>query len=288
MNEELREFLTARRAKVTPAHAGLPAGGHRRVPGLRREEVATLAGVSTDYYTKLERGKVGSPSASILNAVARALQLDDVERAHLFDLARPSVARPPRSSGTLRASLQRTLDSMTTPAIAYNAAQDVVGANVLGRALFSHLLESDRPNISRFIFLDSRSREFYGDWPETCSLNAAMLRFEVGRDPLNPELTALIGELSTRSTVFRRHWADQHVHEHRTGDKVFHHPEAGALAITYDVLDVPGERGLSITSYTAQPDSATAEKFALLASWAASTDSPTLAAAPRAKRDEAR
>lgn len=267
MNDELREFLTAHRAKVTPAQVGLPAGGHRRVPGLRREEVAALAGVSTDYYTKLEQGKVGSPSESVLNAIARALQLDDVQSAHLFGLAKPVAPRRRQATGILRASLQRTLDSMATPAIVYNAAQDVVGANPLGRALFSQLFEGDRPNISRFIFLDTRSREFYGDWPETCSLNAAMLRFEAGRDPLNPELTALIGELSTRSTAFRRHWAEQHVHEHRTGDKVFHHPGVGELAITYDVLDVPGEPGLSITSYTAQPGSATAEKFALLASW---------------------
>lgn len=266
---EIREFLISRRANVTPAQVDLPAGGNRRVPGLRREEVAVLAGVSTDYYTKLERGKITGASESILNAVARALQLDDVERAHLFDLARPAVRPVRRTTGTLRESLRRMLDSMATPAIAYDAAQDIVGANLLGRAMYAQLLESDRPNLSRFAFLDPRSQEFYDDWPEACSLNAAMLRFEVGRDPLNPALTALVGELSTLSPVFRRHWADQHVHEHRTGDKIFHHPEVGPLAITYDVLDVPGEPGLSITSYTAAPDSPTAERFALLASWAA-------------------
>ncbi len=283
MNEELREFLTSRRANVMPSQVGIPAGGNRRVSGLRRAEVATLAGISTDYYTKLERGKVGSPSESILNAVARALRLDDVERAHLFDIARPAVRRVPRASGTLRESLQRMLDSMATPAIAYNAGQDLIGANLLGRAMYAQLLESDRPNISRFIFLDSRAAQFYDDWAEACSLNAAMLRFEVGRDPLNPELTALVGELSTRSPVFRRHWADQHVHEHRTGRKIFHHPEVGPLDVTYDVLEVPGEPGLSITSYTAQPGSATAERFTLLASWAASSVPLSRSAASRGR-----
>ncbi|MGC5257195.1 helix-turn-helix transcriptional regulator [Gordonia sp. DT218] len=283
MKAEIREFLTSRRANITPEQAGVPTGNsERRVPGLRREEVATLAGVSADYYTKLERGKVASASDSVLESIARALQLDDAERTHLFDLFRPNVSgiRAAESAPTgLRESLRRMLDSMTVPALAYNALQDIVGANLLGRAMFAPLFDSDRPNFSRFSFLDPRAREFFGDWELACSLNAAMLRYAVGRDPLAPELAALIGELSTLSPAFRAHWAAQDVHEHRTGRKLFHHPEVGDLEADYDVLDVPGEPGISITSYTAPAGSATAEKFALLASWAAGQN---LTAIPRA------
>ncbi|MEE4023343.1 helix-turn-helix transcriptional regulator [Gordonia sp. PKS22-38] len=276
MKDEIRDFLISRRANVTPEQAGITAGGgERRVPGLRREEVAMLAGVSTDYYTKLERGKIASASDSVLGAIARALALDDIERAHLFDLARPTrsvVAPTAHTSQPLRESLQRMLDSMAVPAIAYDTRQDIVGANVLGRAMFVQMFESDRPNIARFTFLDPRAQTFYDDWELACSLNAAMLRFAVGRDPLSTDLTALIGELSTLSPSFRRHWADQDVHEHRSGRKVFHHPEVGDLEADYDVLEVPGEPGLSITTYTAAAGTATSEKFTLLASWAASQE----------------
>ncbi|MGO2665709.1 helix-turn-helix transcriptional regulator [Mycetocola reblochoni] len=274
MKDQIREFLASRRANVTPAQAGvLPGDGERRVPGLRREEVATLAGVSVDYYTKLERGKITSASDSVLDAIARALQLDDAERTHLFDLFRPSIpaSRAARPAPTaLRESLQRMLDSIAVPAVAYNSHQDIVGANLLGRAMFSQALESDRPNLARYIFLDPRSRDFFGDWDLACSLTAAMLRYTVGRDPLDGTLTALVGELSALSPEFRSHWAAQDVHEHRHGRKTFHHPEVGELEADYDVLDVPGEPGLSLTTYTAPAGTPTAEKFALLASWAAS------------------
>ena len=274
MKDEIREFLTSRRANITPEQVGIPTGSReRRVPGLRREEVAILAEVSAGYYIKLERGKVTSASDSVLDGIAHALQLTDAERAHLFDLFRPNAgtARPGRQMREgLRESLQRMLDSMTVPAVAYNARQDLVGANLLGRAMFAPLFESDRPNFARFTFLDPRAKRFYGDWDLACSLNAAMLRYAVGREPLANELTALVGELSTLSPTFRTHWAAQDVHEHRTGRKLFHHPEVGDLEADYDVLEIPGEPGLSITSYTAPPESATAEKFTLLASWAAS------------------
>jgi transcriptional regulator with XRE-family HTH domain len=274
MKDEIREFLVSRRANVTPAQVGMPAGdGERRVPGLRREEVATLAGVSVDYYTKLERGKITSASDSVLDAIARALHLDDVERTHLFDLFRPTMVPATRASKpgpALRESLQRMLDSIAVPAVAYNARQDIVGANLLGRAMFKQLFDSDRPNLARFIFLDPRARTFFGDWDLACSLTAAMLRYTVGRDPLAAELTALVGELSTLSPDFRSHWAAQDVHEHRHGRKRFHHPEVGDLEVDYDVLDVPGEFGLAVTTYTAPSGSGTAEKLALLASWAAS------------------
>lgn len=274
MKDEIREFLVSRRANVTPVQAGvLPGDGERRVPGLRREEVAILAGVSVDYYTKLERGKITSASDSVLDAIARALQLDDAERTHLFDLFRPAnpTSRAPRPAQTaLRESLERMLDSIVVPAVAYNARQDIVGANLLGRAMFSQAFESDRPNLARYIFLDPRSRNFFGDWDLACSLTAAMLRYTVGRDPLDGSLTALVGELSALSPEFRSHWAAQDVHEHRHGRKTFHHPEVGELEADYDVLDVPGEPGLSVTTYTAPAGTPTAEKFAMLASWAAS------------------
>jgi transcriptional regulator with XRE-family HTH domain len=276
--DDVREFLISRRANVTPEQAGLPdTGGERRVPGLRREEVAMLAGLSTDYYTRLERGKIRGASESVLNAIARALQLDDVEREHLFDLARitPSTSaarsrKPTRAS--VRASVQRVLDNMNIPAVVVNAQQDLIASNLMGRALFAPHFEADKPNMARFIFLDSRAKDFYADWPLACSLTAAMLRFEAGRDPLNSQLTALIGELSTRSPQFRKNWAEQDVHEHRTGRKVYRHPEFGELDISYDVFEMPGEPGLSIASYTAEEGTPTADKLALLASWAAAEE----------------
>lgn len=276
--DDVREFLISRRANITPEQAGLVTGdGDRRVPGLRREEVAMLAGVSTDYYTKLERGKLRTASDSVLTAIAHALQLNEVERGHLFGLVRTASAspagretKPARSS--VRVSVQRVLDSMSVPALVYNTHQDIIGSNLLGRAMFAPLFDADRPNMARFIFLDSRARHFYGDWDLACSLTAAMLRYEAGRDPLNSDLTALIGELSTRSPQFRINWAEQDVHEHRTGRKTFHHPAAGALDATYDVLELPGEQGLSITTYSAEAGSPTEEKFTLLASWAAAQE----------------
>jgi hypothetical protein len=162
------------------------------------------------------------------------------------------------------------LDSISVPALAYNARQDVVGANLLARAMFAPLFESDPPNLARFIFLDPRARNFFGDWDQACSLTAAMLRYAVGRDPLAAELTALVGELSTLSPDFRSHWAAQDVHEHRHGRKLFHHPVVGELEVDYDVLDIPGDNGVAVTTYTAPAGTATSEKYALLASWAAS------------------
>lgn len=230
-----------------------------------------LAGVSIDYYTKLERGsaKLRSASDSVLDAIARALRLTDVEREHLCVLARGAGSHPPAPAANgLSASMQRVLDSMAVPALAYNARQDVIATNLLGRAMFAPIFDCDRPNLARFTFLDSRAQDFFADWPLACSLTAAMLRFEAGQDPLDAEMTALIGELSTRSPQFRHDWAQQDVHEHRTGRKTYRHPEIGDLDVTFDVLEMPGAPGISITAYTAEDD-ATAERLALLASWAA-------------------
>lgn len=275
--DDIREFLVSRRANIAPAQAGIrDFGGERRVPGLRREEAAQLAGVSLDYYTRLERGNIRGASESVLNAIARALQLNDVERAHLFDLARattpPAVHNDASAQGTVRTSVQRVLDNLAVPAVVVNSQQDLVAANLMGRALHAPHFEAERPNLARFIFLDSRARDFYVDWPLACSLTAAMLRYQAGRDPLNHDLTALIGELSMRSPEFRKHWADQDVHEHRTGTKVYRHPAVGEVEVTYDVFAMPGEPGLSITTYTAEEGSETADRFALLSAWAATRD----------------
>lgn len=275
--DDIRDFLISRRANITPEQAGLPAGSsERRVPGLRREEVAILAGVSPDYYTKLERGstKLRTASDSVLDAIARALRLTDIEREHLYDLARGTAGSRPTAPipAGLRTSMQRVLDSMTVPALAYNTRQDMIAANLLGRAMFFQMFESDKPNLARFTFLDPRAREFFADWPRACALTAAMLRFEAGRDPLNAEMTALIGELSTRSPQFRRDWARQDVHEHRTGRKVYRHPEVGDLDVAFDVLETPGEPGISITAYSPEAGSATAQKLVLLGSWASAND----------------
>jgi transcriptional regulator with XRE-family HTH domain len=273
--DDVREFLISRRAHVTPQQAGIPAFGEdRRVPGLRREEVAMLAGVSLDYYTRLERGNIKGASESVLNAIARALQLSDVEREHLFDLARitrtdRATQQRPGPTASVRSSVQRVLDNMTVPAVVVNAQQDLVASNMLGRALFAPHFEADQPNFARFIFLDTRAPDYYVDWWLACSLTAAMLRFEAGRDPLNSDLTGLIGELATRSPAFRKDWADRNVHEHRTGEKTYRHPEVGEIALTYEVFDLPGETGLSICTYTAEEDSTSADKLALLAAWAA-------------------
>lgn len=275
-SNEVRDFLMARRAAVTPEQAGMPGGGDRRVPGLRREEVALLAGVSLDYYTRLERGRIQGASGAVLDAIADALRMTDVERAHLHDLARGVPATPAARArgavqGRLRESVQRVLDNMTVPAVVYNAQQDLIASNLLGRALFAPHFDTDRPNLARFIFLDSRAHDYYADWPLACSLTAAMLRYQAGRDPLNADLTALIGELATRSSRFRQDWADQGVHEHRTGTKIYRHPEVGDLELNYDVFEMPGEPGLSIGTYTAIPGSPSADKLALLGSSAATT-----------------
>ncbi len=273
MRDEVREFLVARRANVTPEQAGIPRYDEdRRVPGLRREEVAELAGVSTDYYTRLERGNIQGASDSVLDAISRALQLTDVEREHLFTLARPSTGHRQATSQTVRPSVQRLLDSFVTPAVIYDVTQEIIAWNLLGRALFAPLFESENPNMARFIFLDSRAPHFYKDWQMACSLTAATLRFEVGKDPLNEELTALIGELSTRSHHFLRYWDFHDVHENRRGIMGYRLPAVGEIDLNFENLEMPGEPGLQILTYTADEDSPSAEKLALLASWAVSQD----------------
>lgn len=275
----VREFLTTRREKVTPDDVGLPAGTNRRVKGLRRSEVATLAGVSVEYYTKLERGAINGASPEVLAAIARALLLDDAERAHLFDLAHASspVARPPRKrssrSWTPHVSLQWMLDAVTAgPAFVRNGRMDLLAANALARAFYKDVYDmpGQPPNLARFTFLDERAYQFYPDWDPFAEVTVSILRTEAGRDPHNKELHDLIGELSTRSDEFRRLWGAHDVRHHGTGTKTFQHSVVGEMTLAYEGLAMEAEPGLTLTVYAAEPGSASAERMQLLASWAAS------------------
>jgi transcriptional regulator with XRE-family HTH domain len=275
---EIREFLTSRRAKITPEQAGITAYGERRVPGLRREEVAVLAGVSVDYYTRMERGNLGGVSESVLEALARGLQLDDAERAHLFDLARavqPAGPRPRRrAKQRVRPSLQRLVDAITAPALVQNGRLDILAANSLGRALYSEIYADPlRPvNHARFVFLSPRAPDFYRDWNRAANDTVAILRTEAGRDPYDRDLSDLVGELWTQSEEFRTRWAAHNVRIHRTGVKEVHHPVVGDLSLTYEMLEVSADSGLAILTYTAEPGSRSAEALDLLASWTATIE----------------
>jgi transcriptional regulator with XRE-family HTH domain len=247
---EIRQFLTTRRAKLTPTQAGLPSyGGRRRVPGLRREEVALLAGISIEYYTRLERGNARGVSDEVLEALARALQLDEVEQAHLIDLVRTAnAARPTRRRTTpqrVRPSTQRLLDSMTgTAAFLRNGRLDILAANQLGYALYAPaFLDPARPvNLARFIFLDPKSREFYGDLDGIAHAAVGSLHAEAGRAPHDRALTKLVGELSVHSREFRARWAAHDVDYYRSGTQPFHHPLVGDLTLDYDALELPATR----------------------------------------------
>jgi transcriptional regulator with XRE-family HTH domain len=282
---EVRDFLATRRAKLTPEQAGLPLyGGHRRVAGLRREEVALLAGVSVDYYTRLERGNLAGASDSVLESLARALQLDEAERAHLFDLARAAnstaATRRRPAAQRVRPGVQRILDAMTdAPALLRNGRSDYLAANRLGRALYAPVFDSPAgpPNSARFAFLDPAATDFYADWDRTVRDVVAVLRAEAGRNPYDKGLTELVGELSTRSETFRTLWASHDVRLHRTGAKRLHHPVVGDLDLTYESMELPAEPGLTIHVYSVEPASPSADALNLLATWAATLDQ---AAAP--------
>jgi len=278
--QEIREFLTSRRARITPEQAGLNSYGSRRVPGLRREEVAVLAGVSVPYYTRLERGDMSGVSESVLEALARALELDDAERGHLFDLARaaqPTPVRPRRRQAKqrVRPEVQWTLNSITgAAAFVGNARLDLLAANQLGRALFSELYAAaEQPvNTARFVFLDPRAEAFFRDWDRVATESVAILRSAAGRDPYNRELSDLVGELATQSEAFRTRWAAHNVRFHNTGVKHLNHPVVGELDLSYNRLDLAADPGLTIFTYTAEPGSRSEEGLKLLGSWAATVD----------------
>lgn len=276
---QVREFLSSRRARITPEQAGLPVyGGNRRVKGLRREEVAMLAGVSIDYYVRMERGNLSGTSESVLDALGRALQLDEAEREHLFALARaaePGARRRPAPPTTVRPSVQHVLDAISdAPAWVRNGRHDIVALNRLGRALYSPVLADPRrpANTSRFIYLDPAAREFFVDWDRVANDVAAMLRLEAGRNPHDRKLIELVGELSTRSEIFRTRWASHDVQYHRSGRKRLRHPIVGQLDLDFEAMELPSEPGLTLNVYTCAPDTPTADGLKMLASWAATQD----------------
>jgi transcriptional regulator with XRE-family HTH domain len=278
---QVREFLISRRERITPAQAGLPAygGGNRRVKGLRREEVALLAGVSIDYYVRMERGNLAGASDAVLDGIASALQLDDAERAHLLDLA--SAAQPARprerrakASGVTDV-IQQILDAIIdAPAWVRNARHDMLAANRLARALYAPVLADPRrpANNARFTYLDPAAREFFADWERAADDIAAMLRSEAGSNPHDKQLVELIGELSTRSEEFRTRWAAHNVRFHRTGHKRLHHPVVGTLDLDYEAMEFPAHPGLTLLTYTAPAGTPTADSLKMLASWAATAE----------------
>lgn len=283
---EIRDFLMTRRAKISPLQAGLTVyGGNRRVPGLRREEVAMLAGLSVDYYSRLEKGNLAGASDGVLHSIADALQLDEAERIYLFDLARAANAAanrtPLRAVGTqtkqVRPSVQRMLDGMTDiAAIVRNGRLDILATTQLGRALYAPIFNSAArpsaqllPNFARFQFLDSAAIDFYLDWNESANSTVALLRAEAGRNPYDRGLTDLVGELSTRSDDFRFRWAAHDVRLLQTGVKQFHHPQVGDLTLSFETMELSADIGLSLTAYTAEPSSSSADAMRLLSSWAA-------------------
>lgn len=280
---EVREFLSSRRAKLTPEDVGLPDVGQRRVPGLRRGEVAALAGVSIEYYSKLERGALSGVSASVLDAIARALRLDDAERSHLFNLAQAAdgtsdILRPRRRTKTWtpRLSLTWVLDAITGgPALIRNGRMDLLATNPLGRAMHASLYERTPgpvPNFARYTFLDEDSHRFYPDWDTAADTAVAILRTEAGRDPHDRLMHDLVGELATRSDEFRRRWSSHDVRLHGAGTKTFHHTAVGELELAYESVDMVSDPGLSLTIYAAEPASRTAEALALLGSLTATLE----------------
>lgn len=291
---EVREFLTSRRGKLTPEQVGLPGGRNRRVPGLRRSEVATLAGVSIEYYAKLERGQIAGASESVLHGVAHALQLNDAEREHLADLARaagsaPARARRRTTPASVRPGIQLMMDAIGGgAAMVRNGRMDILATNALGRALQTQVLEPPgHGNLARYAFLDPRARDYHPNWDKAADITVGILRTEAGRDPHDRSLQDLVGELSTRSDEFRIRWGAHDVRQHGAGTKRFVHPVVGDLELSYEDLQFVQHPGLTFLIYVAEPGSASDERMQLLAAWQATKDAestpPTTAAAPARK-----
>jgi transcriptional regulator with XRE-family HTH domain len=277
---ELREFLRSRRARLSPADAGFPmTGTARRVPGLRREEVALLAGVSTDYYARLEQGRQLNVSETVLDAVARTLRLDATERAYLFELSRPKSRRAagsrPQRPQRVRPgvhSVLRMLDDRS-PALVLGRRMDVLASNLLARALitdFDALPHRER-NLLRFMFLDGAARELYREWDRCAAEMVAALRMDAGRNPDDRLLNELVGELTIKSPEFRSWWADHNVREKTHGVKHYHHPLVGDMTLAYENVTFPGENGQTMCVYTVEPDSPSEAALQLLANWTATT-----------------
>lgn len=280
--DEVGNFLRSRRDKVTPQQAGIIGGGRRRVPGLRREEVAMLANISVDYYAQMERGDLRGVAPEILDEVAKALQLDEAETDHLHDLARAADPRPPRrrqrAEKSVTPSLQRFLNAVTgAPVWVRDRRMDVIATNPLGRALYRTLLEdpAGRGNTARFMFLSPAARNFFPDWEQGADDIVATMRTYAGQNPRDKALTDIIGELVTRSDAFRQRWGAHNVRHHRTGIKRIHHPEVGDLELVYEGWEFPANPEWFMFGYTAEPSSPTEERLKLLGSIAATSESET-------------
>jgi transcriptional regulator with XRE-family HTH domain len=283
---EVTEFLRSRRARITPERAGLPSYGERRVPGLRREEVAALGGVSLEYYKRLERGNLGGVSDGVLEALAHALQLDEAERAHLFDLAR--AANPVASARVrpieqrVRPEVLRLLDVIAAPAVVRNARLDYLATDELGRALYAPLFDgpAQPANSARFTFLDPAAVDFYVDWDRIADELVALLRSEAGAHPRDHALQELIGELSTRSDEFRRRWAAHNVGFHTTGVKRIHHPVVGEVTIGYENVQFIADPTVTMAIYTAELGSSSQQALDILASWAVTPEAAATGVEP--------
>ncbi|MEU8514581.1 helix-turn-helix transcriptional regulator [Kitasatospora sp. NPDC048722] len=274
-SSELADFLRTRRARITPEQAGLPAGGRaRRVPGLRRDEVARLAGMSTEYYTRLEQGRSGRPSVEVVDALSRALQLDPVEREHLDDLlARPGT---PRQAGAapqrVRPGLHLMLQTLEhVPAFVIGRRTDVLAANRLAREVLTDFdaLPATQRNLARYYLLDPGARDRVGDWPRIAAETVAILRLEAGRHPTDRRLADLVGELTLRCPEFTTWWNDHKVLRRTHGSKSYVHPEVGELHFAYESLQPPGDPDQTLCVYNVEPGSPTADALRLLASWTA-------------------
>ncbi|OOV21821.1 transcriptional regulator [Streptomyces avermitilis] len=273
---ELGEFLRSCRGRIDPADAGMPKSARRRVPGLRREELAQLAGVSVDYYTRLEQGRSRTASPEILESLAAALRLDDTEHAHLFDLANRRPIQPRRATPSPAEhvspavhQLLATLDAAYCPAFVLGRRTDVVASNLLARALIADFdaMPANERNQATFVFLNPAARALYADWETVAADTAAMLRMDAGRHPEDPQLGALVGELAVRSEHFRAYWAERRVHERTEGAKGYHHPVVGELTVTYQALALPGESNQTLFIYSTEPDSSSETALRLLATW---------------------
>ncbi len=272
---DLGNFLRTRRARVSPEGSGLVGyGGRRRVPGLRREELAQLAGISAAYYTRLEQGQSRNASEAVLDAIARVLRLDEGETAHLHTLARAtSRARRRARPEKLRASLRIMIDALDpNPAMVIGRCADVLAWNRTAHALLAGHLEftapqraADRPNLARLVFLDPHTKELYVDWPRKTRDAVAYLRLSAGRFPDDTHLTALVGELSIASPEFAALWAAHPVRDCAANTRNYHHPLVGTLALTDELLRLPDDHGQGVVIFTAEPNSPSAAALALLA-----------------------
>ena len=269
-DNRIGQFLRARRERVRPEDVGLPDFGRRRVPGLRREELATLAGVSADYYVRLEQGRERHPSEQVIDALARALRLDDDATAHLHDLARPEPRRrrARKRAERVRPELLRLMEAWAhTPALITGRHVDVLAANSLATAMHGGFAPGN--NLVRTLFLDPAARERYPDWDDVARDTVAALRASVGPDLDDPHLTDLVGELSLKSERFRSLWARHDVREKTHGTKRFVHPQVGELTLHYETFAVAGTSGQVLSVYHADPGSPTEQALALLSSIAA-------------------